>query len=150
MSFSKISPFNQWLWVEGWSFNSWTNQTKIVCQQYGSASRSYHLSLLNRWSCLQPGAGQSLWPYLGSVWGSCAATMQLLPMLCSRGYSPCWKVMHVASKFKKTCKILKGYQTIKEKKWKVGKFVKFAKWTPLTYLHGLCGIVFGLGGTDLG
>ena len=32
----------------------------------------------------------------------------------------------------------------------MSKFVKFAKWTPLTYLHGLGGIVLGLGGIVLG
>ena len=50
--------------------------------------------------------------------------------------------MHVA-KFQRVTKQLK-------KKCKVGKFVKFSKWTPLTYLHGLGGIVLGLGGIVLG
>ena len=50
--------------------------------------------------------------------------------------------MHVAI-FQRATKHLK-------KKWKVGKFVKFAKWTPLTYLHGLGGIVLGLGEIVLG
>ena len=47
--------------------------------------------------------------------------------------------MHVAI-FQRATKHLK-------KKWKVGKF---AKWTPLTYLHGLGGIVLGLGEIVLG